>query len=405
MAVTNEAVTFPALRDKTRPFDPPAAPVGPAGAPARVRIWDGTEAWLMTSYADSKAVLSDERFSADPNRPGFPEKSAAYQAAMAERNVRTLDNPDHDIEKRMLIRDFTVRRVSAIRPKIQEKVDGLIDAMLEAGPPADIVSDLAFPVPTMVICELLGVPYQDREFFGQRANQCLSSEVSADVAAKAGRELEDYLETLIDKKDAEPADDLISRLVVDVMRPGERNRDHVIAQAKLVLVTGHETTANMIALSVLALLANPDQLELLTSSDDSALLGNAVEELLRYISVAHTGRRRVAIEDVEVNGTLIRAGEGVIVANNVADRDDSVFPEAERLDIRRENARATLAFGYGIHQCMGQLLSRVELQVVLGTLWKRMPTLRLAVPFEEVPFKETGSVYGLHALPVEWDHG
>jgi len=405
VAVTNDAVTFPALREKTKPFDPPPAPVGADGTPARVRIWDGTEAWLMTSYADSKAVLSDERFSADPNRPGFPEKSAAYQAAMAERNVRTLDNPDHDIEKRMLIRDFTVRRVSAIRPKIQEKVDGLIDAMLQAGPPADIATDLAFPVPTMVICELLGVPYEDREFFGKRANLCLSSEVSSDVASTAGRELEAYLETLIDRKNAEPADDLISRLVVDVMRPGERDRQHVIAQAKLVLVTGHETTANMIALSVLALLTNPDQLELLNSSDDPAVLSNAIEELLRYISVAHTGRRRVAIEDVDVNGTLIRAGEGVIVANNVADRDESVFPDADRLDIRRENARQTLAFGYGIHQCMGQLLSRVELQVVLGTLWKRMPTLRLAVPFDEVPFKEGGSVYGLHALPVEWDKG
>jgi cytochrome P450 len=357
----------------------------------------------MTRYADCKVVLGDERFSANPNRPGFPEKSAAYKAAMAERNVRTLDNPDHDVEKRMLIRDFTVRRVSQLRPKIQEKVDSLIDAMRAAGAPADIVTDLAFPVPTMVICELLGVPYGDREFFGQRANLCLSSEVSSEVASTAGRELESYLDELIDKKDAEPDDDLISRLVVDVMRPGERSREHVIAQAKLVLVTGHETTANMIALSILALLKHRDQLELLTASDDAELLNNAVEELLRYISVAHTGRRRVAIEDVDVNGTLVRAGEGVIVANNVADRDETIFADAGKLDIRRENARATLAFGYGIHQCMGQLLSRVELQVVLGTLWKQIPSLRLAVPFAEIPFKEGGSVYGLHALPVTWN--
>lgn len=405
MATTNPSVTFPALRDQTCPFDPAAAPIAEGETTGRVRIWDGTEAWLVTNYADARAILGDQRFSADPNRPGFPEKSAAYKASMAERNVRTLDNPDHDVEKRMLIRDFTVRRVAQLRPKIQEKVDALIDAMLAAGPPADIVTDLAFPVPTMVICEMLGVPYEDREFFGQRANICLSSEVSADIAATAGAELEDYLNSLIDKKDAEPADDLMSRLVVDVMRPGERTREHVIAQAKLVLVTGHETTANMIALSILAMLAHPDQLEILTSggSEDPALLGNAVEELLRYLSVAHTGRRRVAIEDVDVNGTLIRAGEGVIVANNLADRDPTVFPEPRRLDIRRANARSTLAFGYGIHQCMGQLLSRVELQVVLGTLWRRIPTLRLDRPFEDVAFKEGGSVYGLHSLPVTWD--
>jgi cytochrome P450 len=387
----------------SRPFAPAPPPVAPDGAPGRVRIWDGSETWLLTRYADCKAVLGDQRFSADPTRPGFPEKSAAYKAGMTERNVRTLDNPDHDVEKRMLIRDFTVRRVSQIRPKIAEKVDALIDAMLEAGPPADIVTDLAQAVPTMVICELLGVPYEDRDFFGQRAQVLLSSEVPGEVAAHAGEELYAYVDKLIDKKDAEPQDDLLSRLVVNVMRPGVRGRDHVIAQAKLVLVTGHETTANAIALSILALLHNPEQLAILEGSDDPEVLRNAVEELLRFTSVAHTGRRRVATEDVEVNGTLIRAGEGVIIANNVADRDESVFADADHLDIRRENARATLCFGYGIHQCMGQLLSRVELEVVLERLWKRIPTLRLAVPFEEVPFRETTSVYGLNALPVEWD--
>ncbi len=403
MSVTNEAVTFPAPRDMSRPFDPAPPPVGPDGTPGRVRIWDGSEAWLLTRYADCKAVLADQRFSADPSRPGFPEKSAAYKAGMTERNVRTLDNPDHDVEKRMLIRDFTVRRVNQLRPKIGERVNGLIDAMLEAGPPADIVTDLAQAVPTMVICELLGVPYEDREFFGQRANLLLSSEAPAEVATKAGDELYAYVDKLIDAKDADPQDDLISRLVVDVMRPGLRGRDHVIAQAKLVLVTGHETTANAIALSILALLANPDQLAILNGSDDPTQLRNAVEELLRYTSVAHTGRRRVALEDIDVNGTLIRAGEGVIIANNVADRDESVFARANHLDIQRENARATLCFGYGIHQCMGQLLSRVELEVVLERLWKRIPSLRLAIPFEEVPFRETTSVYGLNALPVEWD--
>jgi cytochrome P450 len=194
---------------------------------------------------------------------------------------------------------------------------------------------------------------------------------------------------------------MLSRLAVDQLRPGHLTREQVIDMARIMLIAGHETTANMIALSSLALLAHPDQLDDLRA--DPKLIPNAVDELLRFLSVAHTGRRRVAIEDVEIGGQLIRAGDGVIVANNAADRDESVFPDASQLDIRRPNARSNLAFGYGIHQCIGQLLSRVELQVVHGTLWRRIPSLRLAVAFEEVEFRDDGAVYGLRALPVEWD--
>lgn len=394
---------FPFARDMSRPFDPPPALQAASRTPGltRVRIWDGSEAWLVARYDEAKAVLGDARFSADPTRPGFPEKSAGYKGSIGQdKNLRTMDDPEHAIEKRMVGRDFTVKRIQELRPAIQAKVDSLIDDMLAKGPPAEIVHDFALPVPTMVICELLGVPYADRDEFAERSYTCLSSEVSIEESTAAGKELFDYVDRLIDMKDRNPDNDLMSRLVVDHLRTGDLSRDHLVDLARLVLIAGHETTANMIALSISALLRYPDQLQLM--KDDPALTQNAVDELLRFISVAHTGRRRACIADVEIGGRIIRAGEGVIVANSMADSDESVFEDARRLDIRRPNARATMAFGYGIHQCIGQLLSRVELQIVHGTLWKRMPTLSLAVPFEELPFREDTSVYGLRRLPVTW---
>lgn len=398
-----DVTTFPYPRDMTRPFDPPPALQAAAARPGltKVSIWDGSEAWLVTRYADAKAVLGDARFSADPTKPGFPEKSAGYKGSIGQdKNLRTMDDPEHAAEKRTVGRDFTVKRIQEMRPAIQAKVDGLIDDMLAKGPPADIVHDFALPVPTMVICELLGVPYADREEFAERSYTCLSSEVSVEESTAASTALFDYVDRLIDIKDKAPANDLMSRLVVDELRTGSMSRKHIVDLARLVLIAGHETTANMIALSIAALLRYPDQLALLKA--DPSLVPNAVDELLRFISVAHTGRRRAAIADVDIGGQIIRAGEGVIVANSMADSDDAVFDDARTLDIRRPNARATMAFGFGIHQCIGQLLSRVELQIVHSTIWHRIPTLALAIPFEEVPFREDTSVYGVRNLPVTW---
>lgn len=394
---------FPFPRDMSRPFDPPPALEITSKLPglARVRIWDGSEAWLVSRYEDAKAVLGNASFSADPTKPGFPEKSAGYKGSIGQdKNLRTMDDPEHAIEKRMVGRDFTVKRIQEMRPAIQAKVDGLIDDMLGKGAPAEIVHDFALPVPTMVICELLGVPYADRAEFAERSYTCLSNEVSIDESTRAGQELFAYIDRLIDIKDKHPDNDLMSRLVVDHLRNGDLTRDHIVDLARLVLIAGHETTANMIALSIAALLHHPEQLHLL--KEDPSLTQNAVEELLRYISVAHTGRRRACIADTAIGGQLIRAGEGVIVANSMADSDAAVFDDPRTLNIRRPNARATMAFGYGIHQCIGQLLSRVELQIVHGTIWRRIPDLKLAMPFEELPFREDTSVYGLKRLPVSW---
>lgn len=404
MADMDAPEQFPPRRDARCPLHPPASLIAKNEQPlSKVQQWDGLEPWLITKYEDVRAVLNDRRFSADPRKPGYPEKTEAYGASVGQdRNLRTMDPPEHGDQKRMLIRDFTIKRVEEMRPAIQHRVDTLIDAMLVKGSPADIVTDFAIPIPTMVICEILGVPYKDQDFFKENTEVCMSSDHPADQALAAGNALSDYLDKLIDEKDANPQNDLLSRLVVDQLRTGAATRKEVIEMARLVLIAGHDTTANMVALGTLALLIHPDQAEVMRSDLSRAELTVAVNELFRWVNVTHTGRRRVATEDVEVGGQLIRAGEGVIIMTSIADRDERIFPDAERLDLRRANARNCMAFGAGDHRCMGAYLSQTEMEIAFGTLWKRIPTLTLAVPFETLRFREDGVVYGVHSLPVSW---
>jgi hypothetical protein len=402
--VSVDAGIFPPPRDRQHPFDPPPEiqrrqreePV------SRVRIWTGDEAWLITRYEDGRAVLSDPRFSANPWRPGFPEKSIAYAETLGkDRNIRALDNPEHGPMKRMIIGDFTVKRVEQLRPRIEQVVNDLLEDMIKQGPPLDLVAAFSFAVPTTVICELLGVPFADRDYFGERSKAIMAAK-TAELASAAGAELNTYIDHLVDLRTTEPGDDLISRLVHEQMLPGHLDRREVISLGRIMLAAGHETTANGITMSVMVLLQHPGQLDEIKGETSQEFIANAVDELFRYTSVVHTGRRRVAIEDVEVRGTLIRAGEGVIVLNSAMDRDDTVFSEPDILDLRRKNARENITFGYGIHQCPGQYLSRVELQIVHSNLWKRLPSLRLAVPEDKVEFFEDGSVYSIPSLPVAW---
>jgi cytochrome P450 len=386
------------------PFDPPPelSRLRAESPVSKVRLWDGSTAWLIAGYDDQRAVLSDPRFSADVTRPGYPHTTAATAARRKHsRTFISMDNPEHDVYRRMLTGNFVVKRVEALRPRVQQIVDDLIDDMLGGTPPIDLVAAFALPVPSLVICELLGIPYRDHAFF-QRCSRALISNLSTpEQAITAADELKDYLARLVDAKDREPAEDVLSRLVVEQLRTGGMTRSEIADMAVLLLVAGHETTANMIALGTLTMLQHPNQLAELREADDPKLVANAVEELLRYLNITHSGRRRVAIEDVEVGGQLIKAGEGVIAANDSGNRDENAFPDPDLLDIHRQ-ARHHVAFGYGIHQCLGQPLARVELQVVYGTLYRRIPTLRLAVPLEEVNFKHDMLVYGVHELPVSW---
>lgn len=396
----SDVPAFPMKRDC--PFDPPPelSRIQAESPVSRVRLWDGSRPWLVTGYDDVRSVLADRRFSADVSRPGYPHVTAASEARRKRsRSLISMDEPEHGTYRKMLTSTFMIKKVEGLRPRIQSIVDGLIDTMLDGTPPADLVAAFALPVPSLVICELLGVPYADHGFFQKCSRTLVSSRSTPDEAIASADELKAYLTDLLARKAAEPEDDLLSRLVVEQART--MTRAQIADMAMLLLVAGHETTANMIALGTLTLLQHPDQLTEMREKQDPRLIASAVEELLRYLNIVHSGRRRVATEDVEVGGRLIRAGEGVVVATDAGNRDANAFADPDVLDIHRQ-ARHHVAFGYGVHQCLGQPLARVELQVVYGTLYRRIPTLRLAVPLEEVRFKHDMLVYGVHELPVSW---
>ncbi|MEU6563409.1 cytochrome P450 [Nocardia nova] len=399
--MTETLPTYPMERATGCPFDPPPQlrEVPPI---SQVRIWNDDTPWLITDYNDVRAILADQRFSADIRHQGYPLTSASAEMRRTSPVAFiAMDDPDHARHRRMLTRNFTVKHIEAMRADVQHVVDQLIDDMLAGPKPADLVSALALPVPSLVICRLLGVPYEDHEFFQDRSRKIVSLGTPPEEALTANNELRSYLHDLAVDKQREPADDMIGRLVSEQVADGELTLDEVANMAVLMLIAGHETTANMIALGTLSLLRNPQQLAALRTTDDPRFVANAVEELLRYLTITHNGRRRVATEDIEIAGRSIRAGEGVILATDAGNRDSTAFPEPDRLDLERP-ARHHLAFGYGVHQCLGQPLARMELQVVYGTLYRRIPTLALAVPFEDVPFKHDMAIYGVHALPVTW---
>ncbi|MEV0148764.1 MULTISPECIES: cytochrome P450 [unclassified Nonomuraea] len=391
---------FPMARAATCPFDPPPAlrSLQEEAPLVRVRLWDGSTPWLVTRYAEQRALLADPRVSADFLRPGYPISAPTPKGGFI--SFILMDDPEHHRLRRMVQAPFTVKRVEGMRPAVQKIVDDLIDDLLAGPKPVDLVEAFALPVPSLVICELLGVPYAGHGFFQDNSKVIIRRDAKPEERAAAGGRLAAYLDDLVGRKIAEPADDLLSQLAGRVTA-GELSREEAAQMGVLLLIAGHETTANMIALGTLALLENPDQLALLRDSDDPKLVAGAVEELLRYLNITHSGRRRVALEDIEIAGQVIRAGEGMIMPNDIANRDPGTFPDPDDLDIRRD-ARRHVAFGFGVHQCLGQPLARMELQVVYSTLYRRIPTLRLATDLDKIPFKHDGQVYGVYELPVTW---
>jgi hypothetical protein len=395
--------TFPMSRGC--PLDPPADLVELAAARpiGRVRIWDGSTPWLITRHDDVRAVLADRRFSSDPTRPGFPNQSpvSKLRREQGNRSFLTMDDPEHARYRRMLVGEFTVRRIEALRPLIVESVTDLLAAMAAGGKPVDLVSAFALPLPSLVICHLLGVPYADHEFFQRHSRDMLNATGDPQEALRAGKELARYVYGLIKAKETDPGDDLLSRLIDTRLRTGELTGREVTSMAMLLLIAGHETTANQLALGVAALLRNPDQAAQLRAATDEDVIDGVVEELLRLLTITHFGRRRVATEDVEVNGTLIRAGEGVIAAGDIANRDPNLFADPAKFDPTRKPNRH-VAFGFGVHQCLGQPLARLELQIAFPALLRRFPDLRLAVGFDEIAFRDKLPIYGPHALPISW---
>ncbi|MEU0194996.1 cytochrome P450 [Streptomyces afghaniensis] len=393
MESTSPAMVMPTARQN--PFDPPEAlrrrqGLGPIH---RMTYVDGGQGWLVTGFAAARAVLADPRFSVRPDRMRSPVAQPTRTPVPPGFFLR-MDPPEHDRYRRLLTGHFTVRRMKLLEPEIEAVVNDQLNAMELAGGPADLFKAFALPIPSQVIGELLGVPYSDRQGVQRNAATLLNIDLTPEHRQEAVRELMAYLRDLLRHKRSWPEEDVLSGLAAhEGLTADER-----AGLALLLLIAGHETTTNMLALGTFALLANPAQLAEVRDKEEDAPA--VVEELLRYLTIIQHVVR-VALEDIELHGCLIKAGESVTVALSAANRDADHFADPDALDLTRP-AAGHLAFGHGLHQCLGQRLARAEMRIALPALLRRFPALRLTVAPEEVPLRSAMTVYGVHELPVTW---
>ncbi|MFD5192686.1 cytochrome P450 [Streptomyces sp. NPDC058357] len=361
----------------------------------RVQLPYGEPAWLVTRYADARLVLGDQRFSrAAAASHDEPRQSAGQR----DGGILGMDPPDHTRLRSLVAKAFTVRQVEKLRPQVRELTAALLDEMETAGPPADLVDLFALPLPVAVICRMLGVPTEDRPRFRVWSDDALStSSLTAEEFDASRAELRAYMAGLIDQHRQAPQDDLMTALI-EARDDGDRLSElELIDLCVGILVAGHETTASQIPNFVLTLLDHPDQLARLRAEPE--LVPNAVEELLRFVPLGSgAGQPRYATEDIEVGGTLVRAGSPVLVAVGAANRDALRFSAPGVLDIAREGNQH-LGFGHGVHHCLGAPLARLELQEALSALITRFPQLRLA---GDVTWKSEMLVRGPRVMPVEW---
>ncbi|MEV4433153.1 cytochrome P450 [Streptomyces sp. NPDC049555] len=389
---------LPVTRPVGCPFDPPAelARLREEQPLRRMRYPDGHLGWLATGHATVRAILADPRFSSRyellhlPVASGFDGPLPPAQPG----DMSGIDAPGHTRYRRLLMGKFTVRRMRALTERVEEFTTACLDTMERQGPPADLVTAFAQPVPALVICELLGVPADDRDVFQHHTTTLTDMSSSSEERDAAYTALQDTLHALVPAKRAAPTDDLLGDLAHD----SDLTDEELAGVGTFLLGAGLDTTANMLALGTFALLSNPGQLAALR--DDPGLADRAVEELMRYLTITDTGVR-AALEDVEVDGHLVEAGECVTLSLQAANRDPARFPDPDTLDVRR-GATGHVGFGHGPHQCLGQQLARVEMRVAFPALLARFPRLRLAVAPEDVPLRTTSNIYGVHRLPVAW---
>ncbi|WP_158895161.1 cytochrome P450 [Amycolatopsis anabasis] len=385
------------------PFDPPrqitrlreARPVSPLLFP------DGHEGWLVTGYDAVRQLMADTRFSSrqdlgiihlpyeTPGMPVVTEPSPQMPGMFV-----AMDPPDHTRLRRKLTGAFTVKRMKLLEEQIIDVAERQLDELARLTPPVDLVKEFALPVPSLVICELLGVPYADRETFQVNSAQLMVRDQTLDEKMAAFVAMNTYLAELVTRKRADPGEDLLS----DLARQDDLTIEELTGIGFLLLLAGHETTANMLALGTFALLEHPEQLAELRA--DPGLMPDAVEELMRYLSVADVFYR-YATEDLELGGETIAKGSTVAISLLAANRDPRRFDNPDTLDFHRK-ARGHLAFGHGIHQCLGQQLARIEMRAGFDGLLCRFPNLKLAVPADEVKLRTDMNIYGVHELPVTW---
>ncbi|MEU5208620.1 cytochrome P450 [Streptomyces sp. NPDC020742] len=387
------------------PFDPPEEyrwlrerePV------SRLAFPDGKTGWLLTRHRDVRALLADDRFSSDRLKASLPVRGVAIRPVTDDERAGMLismDPPEHTRYRRLLTRYFTVRRMRTLAPRVERIVADHLAAMERSGPPVDLVPAFALPVPSLVICELLGVPYTDRGAFQGWTSTLLRLDVDEAEALRARVALLEYMHALVVAKRARPDGGLLSELITRESAEDPLTDEELAGIGRLLLVAGHETTANMLALGTYALVSRPEAREALLRARPEEV-SRAVEELLRYLTIVQFGLVRVAKEDVDLAGVRIRAGETVVASLAAANRDPGQFDRPDALDLSREPSQH-VAFGHGVHQCLGQQLARVEMEVALPALFRRFPTLRPDVPPEQVPLRDDMLIYGVHALPLTW---
>lgn len=386
--------TQPTARQAGCPFDPPAelTEARRHGPISRYTHPGGKPGWMITGYDLVRSVLADPRFSSRKELLNVVDFEIP-PAPLGE--FLLMDDPQHSRYRKPLVGKFTARRMRLLTERIEQITTDCLNVMEETGPPTDLVTAFAKPIPTIVICELLGVPYEDRDSFQEQIDKFMNGETSDEDLMAAYTATQDYLAELVAAKRAKPTDDVLSELT-----DSDLTDEELRGISLILLAAGVDTTANMLSLGTFALLQNPAQLAALRA--DPTLTDQAVEELMRYLSVAKSFMR-TALVDVEVGGQTIEAGTTVVLSYHTANRDPERFADPHVLDLSREPA-GHLAFGHGVHLCLGAQLARVEMRVAFSALLSRFPTLRLAVPAEEVALRpETADIYGVKSLPVTWD--
>jgi len=368
----------------------------------RITTAFGMPAYVVTRHDDVKAVLADAAHFSNERPPGFGVPGAPVMTAEEQRNASAgnllgIDPPEHHRLRRMLTPEFTLRRMRRLEPRIIEIVDDHLDAMERSGAPADLVSAFALPIPSLVICELLGVPYADRAEFQERTARQLDFSQPVAERFEMQRQSRAYMDSLVTAARKDPGEDMLGMLVRE--HGAELTQNELVGIAGLLLIAGHETTSNMLGLGTLALLQHPEQLAAVR--DDPEAVGPAVEELLRYLSIVHSGIPRVTTADVEVAGVPIPAGQMVVLSLTSGNRDPHFIDDPDTLDIQR-GAAGHLAFGHGVHHCLGAPLARMEMHVAFPALLRRFPRLALAGRFADVEFRAFHFIYGLRSLEVTW---
>jgi cytochrome P450 len=360
----------------------------------------GRPAWLVTNYELSKLVLGDSRFSREATLTGDNPREDPVDIGQVAESILSMDPPKHTRIRQLVGKAFTPRRVEALRPRARQIADGLVDEMIAAGPPADLVQSFSFPFPATVICELLGISEAERHQFRSWTSAMVSSTASQEQQLDTFMNLFTYFDALFAKRRQRPGDDLLSGLIQARDNDDRLTESELLFLAQTLLVGGFETSASQITNIVYTLLTHPDQLELLRERPELTPL--AVEELQRYIVLGNAVNPRNATEDVQVGDVLVRAGEPVLAALAAANRGESVFDRPDELDITRQ-PNPHLGFGHGPHFCPGAHLARMELQVSLDSILSRLPELRLAVSEQDLAWRAGTVIWGLTSFPVSWE--